>query len=584
MSHATEVFQPLQSDDPSSVGGYRFAARLGAGGMGRVYLSHTRGGRPVAIKVVRPELADDPDFRRRFAREIKAARQVKGAYTAELIDADADGVPPWLATLYVPGPSLTQAVTRRGPLPVPALLWLMAGVAEALQVIHAEGIVHRDLKPSNVLLAPDGPRVIDFGIALAAGGTSYTAPGSTIGTPSFMAPEQVSGGEITPAADVFALGQTAAFAALGRTLYGDGPAVNVQYRILHSEPDLSLLPDALRPLFARCLAAEPAERATPAEIVEWCRKRLGAEAGTRGGPAVWREVAGPETVAPAPVAVHDPTPALPLQPTLTPTAATAPAPLLAPPYPQPQFGWPKQQLTAEERRTRRRRTALVTAAGVTGGVLLVVALAWTLTDAIGRFGDDDTSGSSSSATGPAGRSTASPTGSSPGPSSDTSDASEKPDSSGPSAVGAGDDASGGDTSGDDTSATDADGNPWPDVFAPVTVDAKNRLSLENPPSMKGNKGDIHLSCETASCELKGEHTVFMQIMGGHGTGLDMCRLMLNSADDHSWTLAATAVGTEFCMKDDKGNIGLFVVKTKSTSLPEQAFLQGDLTVWPNADR
>ncbi|MGW0784262.1 serine/threonine-protein kinase [Streptomyces sp. NPDC002913] len=577
MSHATEVFQPLQSDDPPSVGGYRFAARLGAGGMGRVYLSHTQGGRPVAIKVVRPELADDPDFRRRFAREIKAARQVKGAYTAELIDADADGVPPWLATLYVPGPSLTQAVTRRGPLPVPAVLWLMAGVAEALQVIHAEGIVHRDLKPSNVLLAPDGPRVIDFGIALAAGGTSYTAPGSTIGTPSFMAPEQVSGGEITPAADVFALGQTAAFAALGRTLYGDGPAVNVQYRILHSEPDLSLLPDALRPLFARCLAAEPAERATPAEIVEWCRQRLGAEAGTSGGPAVWQEVAGPETVAPVPV--PDPTPALPQQPTLTPTAATASAPLLPPPYPQPQFGWPKKQLTAQERRTRRRRTALITAAGVTGGLLLVVALAWTLTDAIGRFGDDDASGSRTSATGPAAQSSASPSGSSPGPSSDAEDASEKPDSSGPTAVGAGDD-----TSGSDASATDPDGNPWPQVFAPVTVDAKNRLSLENPPSLKGNKGDIYLSCKEVACALKGEHTVFMQMMGGHGTDLDMCRLMLNSADKHSWTLAAAAAGTEFCMKDDKGNIGLLVIQTKSTSLPELAFVQGDLTVWPNADR
>ncbi|MCX5410551.1 serine/threonine-protein kinase [Streptomyces sp. NBC_00059] len=577
MSHTTEVFQPLQSDDPPSVGGYRFAARLGAGGMGRVYLSHTQGGRPVAIKVVRPELADDPDFRRRFAREIKAARQVKGAYTAELIDADADGVPPWLATLYVPGPSLTQAVTRRGPLPVPAVLWLMAGVAEALQVIHAEGIVHRDLKPSNVLLAPDGPRVIDFGIALAAGGTSYTAPGSTIGTPSFMAPEQVSGGEITPAADVFALGQTAAFAALGRTLYGDGPAVNVQYRILHSEPDLSLLPDALRPLFARCLAAEPTERATPAEIVEWCRQRLGAEAGTSGGPAVWQEVAGPETVAPVPV--PDPTPALPQQPTLTPTAATASAPLLPPPYPQPQFGWPKKQLTAQERRTRRRRTALITAAGVTGGLLLVVALAWTLTDAIGRFGDDDASGSRTSATGPAAQSSASPSGSSPGPSSDAEDASEKPDSSGPTAVGAGDD-----TSGSDASATDPDGNPWPQVFAPVTVDAKNRLSLENPPSLKGNKGDIYLSCKEIGCALKGEHTVFMQMMGGHGTDLDMCRLMLNSADKHSWTLAAAAAGTEFCMKDDKGNIGLLVIQTKSTSLPELAFVQGDLTVWPNADR
>ncbi|MGW4750730.1 protein kinase domain-containing protein, partial [Streptomyces sp. NPDC004290] len=143
---AAEVFQPLQADDPHLVAGYRLAARLGAGGMGRVYLSHTQGGRPLAIKVVRPELADDPAIRRRFRREIAAARRVRGAYTAELIDADADGAPPWLATLYVPGPSLTEAVARRGPLPVPAVLWLMAGVAEALGAIHGAGIVHRDLK------------------------------------------------------------------------------------------------------------------------------------------------------------------------------------------------------------------------------------------------------------------------------------------------------------------------------------------------------------------------------------------------------------------------------------------------------
>ncbi|MEV8409373.1 serine/threonine-protein kinase, partial [Streptomyces niveus] len=168
MDEVRDVFQPLQAADPVEVAGYRLAARLGAGGMGRVYLAHTQGGRPVAIKVVRPELADDPDFRRRFGREIRAAQRVRGAYTAELIDADADGVPPWLATLYVPGPSLAEAVARQGPLSVTAVLWLMAGMAEALQAIHAEGIVHRDLKPSNVLLAADGPRVIDFGIALAA--------------------------------------------------------------------------------------------------------------------------------------------------------------------------------------------------------------------------------------------------------------------------------------------------------------------------------------------------------------------------------------------------------------------------------
>ncbi|MEU6664744.1 serine/threonine-protein kinase [Streptomyces sp. NPDC046727] len=537
MEHATEVFQPLQADDPPVVAGYRLAARLGAGGMGRVYLSHTQGGRPVAIKVVRPELADDPDFRRRFGREIQAARRVRGAYTAELIDADADAVPPWLATLYVPGPSLAEAVARRGPLPVPAVLWLMAGVAEALQAIHAEGIVHRDLKPSNVLLAADGPRVIDFGIALAADGTAYTATGGTIGTPSFMAPEQASGGEVTAATDVFALGQTAAFAALGRSLYGDGPALNVLYRIVHSEPELSLLPEPLRPLLARCLAADPAERATPAEIVEWCRQRLGEDADAGGGPAVWREITGPEVVVPAPV--PEPTPA----------------------YPQPLYGWP--QPTVEQRKTRRRRTALITAAGVAGGALLVAALAWTVMDAKGRLGSRDKADSHTSATGPSARSSASAPGSS---------------SSDSSALGAGDR-----TSGTSPSASASPRDPQPEDFAPVMLDAKTSLSLKaKEPWRQDRKGDIRFDCQEPSCELKSDSTVFVQMMGAHGTTLDECRLILRSADKRSWTLAASAAGTEFCMKDSAGNIGLFVIQVKSTAMPDIAFLQGDLTVWRNA--
>ncbi|MFE9725843.1 serine/threonine-protein kinase [Streptomyces sp. NPDC005794] len=554
MSHSTEGFLPLQAGDPPVVAGYRLAARLGAGGMGRVYLSHTQGGRPVAIKVVRPELADDPVFRRRFGREIKAARKVRGAYTAELIDADADGLPPWSATLYVPGPSLTEAVTRNGPLPVPAVLWLMAGVAEALQAIHAEGIVHRDLKPSNVLLATDGPRVIDFGIALAADGTSYTATGGTIGTPSFMAPEQASGGEITAATDVFALGLTAAFAALGRPLYGDGSAVNVLYRIVHSEPDLSLLPQSLRPLFARCLAADPAERATPEEVVEWCRHRLGPDADAGGGPAVWREVTGPEVVVPAPI--PEPTPAYPQPP--------VPAP--APAYPQP--GWP--QPTPERRKARKRRTALIAAAGVTGGALLVVALAWSLMDAMNRLGDRDAAGSESSATGPGARpSSASVPGSSSGPSSDASDS---------SAAGSGNGASG-------PAATESASpqEPRPEGFTLVDLHAKNSLSLKSSePELTSRKGDIRFSCESSGCELKGDRTVFVQIFGGHGTTLDECRLMLRSARYHSWSLAAAAAGTEICMKDAEGNIGLYVIQTKSTAIPELAFLQGDLTVWRDA--
>ncbi|MFJ4948602.1 serine/threonine-protein kinase [Streptomyces sp. NPDC088760] len=543
MDQVTGVFQPLQADDPPVVAGYRLAARLGAGGMGRVYLSHTQGGRPVALKVVRPELADDPDFRRRFRREITAARRVRGAYTAELIDADADGTPPWLATLYVPGPSLTEAVARRGPLPVAAVLWLMAGVAEALQAIHAEGIVHRDLKPSNVLLAADGPRVIDFGIALAADGTSYTATGGTIGTPSFMAPEQAAGDEVTAATDVFALGQTAAFAALGRPLYGDGPALNVLYRIVHSDPDLDLLPEPLRPLLARCLAADPAERATPAEVVEWCRQRLGADADAGGGPAVWREITGPEVAVPAPV--PEPT-------------RVHPQPLVT--YPQPLTGWPR--LTPQERTARRRRAALISVVGVLGGALLVALLAWSVMDTRNQSsGRTVATGSSPVDEVASARASASSSGSAPG-------------SSRASDPGAGDSA---------PSASASPREPRPEGFAQVWLDAKTSLSLgDKNPERKDRKGDIRFDCRAAGCELKSDSVVFMQMFGAHGTTLDECRLMLRSADRHSWTLAAAAPGTEFCMKDTEGNIGLYVIQTKSTAMPDIAFLTADLTVWRNA--
>lgn len=570
MNHATNVFQPLQAGDPPVVAGYRLAARLGAGGMGRVYLSHTQGGRPVAIKVVRPELADDPDFRRRFGREIKAARRVRGAYTAELIDADADGVPPWLATLYVPGPSLTDAVARNGPLPVPAVLWLMAGVAEALQAIHAEGIVHRDLKPSNVLLAADGPRVIDFGIALAADGTAYTATGNAIGTPTFMAPEQASGDEITAATDIFALAQTAAYAALGRPLYGEGSGVQVMYRIVHSEPDLALLPEPLRPLFARCLAADPAERATPAEVVEWCRQRLAA-ADAGGGPAVWREITGPEIVVPAPVSA----------PTLV-----HPQPFTGSPY--PPAGWIPP--TPEDRKARRRRTALLTAAGVAGGALLLGLLAWGVGDAMGRYDDrrnaaDSSASGGGSAAGPAAGSSASARGSSRDPDdtanssgSSGSPASNTAGSSDSGAVDAGERAAGGSPS---SPASPSD--PRPEGYGQLMVDAKQPLSLKKPgEKVKADKGDVRFGCRSYDCALESDASVFVQIFGKPGTTLDECRLIVNHSKQHRLPLAAAAGGTEICIKDPAGDIALFVVGTKSTAIPDLAFVDGDLTVWRGA--
>ncbi|MEV1090658.1 serine/threonine-protein kinase, partial [Streptomyces microflavus] len=265
------VFQPLEESDPRTVAGYRLTAKLGSGGMGKVYLSYTPGGRPVAIKVIRPDFSEDAEFRRRFQQEVQAAQRVQGLYTAPVIDSDTESAQQWLATAYVPGPSLAAAVAEHGPLPVPAILLLIAGMAEALHVIHGAGIVHRDLKPSNVLLAADGPRVIDFGIARAADATSLTGSGVTVGTPAFMAPEQAAGRAVTAATDIFALGQVASYASTGAPAFGEGTSHGVLYRIVHEEPDLTGVPEELRELVTRCLAKSPEDRPSVAEVIDLCR-------------------------------------------------------------------------------------------------------------------------------------------------------------------------------------------------------------------------------------------------------------------------------------------------------------------------
>ncbi|MFB7950418.1 serine/threonine-protein kinase [Kitasatospora phosalacinea] len=267
------VFQPLLPDDPREVGGYRLFARLGAGGMGRVYLSYTPGGRPVALKVVRPEFAEDSEFRRRFAQEVSSAQRIHGLYTAQVIDSGGlESGAPWLVTSYVPGPSLQQVVREHGALPVRTVLLLVGGIAEALQAIHSVQVVHRDLKPANVLVASDGPRVIDFGIARAADATALTGTGYRIGSPAFMSPEQAQGRKVSPATDVFALGALAAYVAGGAPPFGDGPDTAVLYRVVHEEPDLGTVPAPLRELIGRCLAKDPADRPTPAEIIQAARE------------------------------------------------------------------------------------------------------------------------------------------------------------------------------------------------------------------------------------------------------------------------------------------------------------------------
>lgn len=337
---ASQVFQPLAADDPATIAGYRLAAKLGAGGMGKVYLSYTPGGRPVAIKVIRPEFGEDPEFRRRFAQEVQSAQRVQGLFTAPVIDADTNSAQPWLATAYVPGPSLADAVVAHGALPVEAVLLLIAGMAEALHVIHGAGIVHRDLKPSNVLLAADGPRVIDFGIAYAADATSLTGSGVTIGTPSFMAPEQAAGRRVTPATDIFALGQVAAYAATGSPAFGEGTSHGVLYRIVHEEADLTGVPERLMELVSRCLAKDPEARPSVAEVIALCQT-ANAETVLRR-PEDWlpKPVAADITVraaAPAPVQTPPPPAAAPV---VAPSAAHAPTTPAAPSTPPPGFGPP----------------------------------------------------------------------------------------------------------------------------------------------------------------------------------------------------------------------------------------------------
>ncbi len=271
-------YRQLEPGDPATVGPYRTEAVLGAGGMGRVYLGRTPAGAALAVKVVHREFADDPGFRRRFEQEIATARMVHGLYTVPVVDADAKAERPWLATAYVPAASLRYVVTESGPLTAETGLRLVAGVAEALQSLHAAGVVHRDLKPSNVLLAGDGPRVIDFGIARAADATSVTGTGVLAGTPAYLAPEYIRGQEVTGAVDVFALGVLAYFAVTGRLAFGGGHSHAVTYRILEQEPDLAGCPEPLRRVVAACLDKQPQRRPAPAEIIQHCQGNTPAPA------------------------------------------------------------------------------------------------------------------------------------------------------------------------------------------------------------------------------------------------------------------------------------------------------------------
>jgi eukaryotic-like serine/threonine-protein kinase len=246
---------------PKRLGAYEILRELGSGGMGRVYLGRSRSGGLVAVKAIRPELALDATFRERFVREISAARSVGGAFTAPVVDADPHGDPPWLATAYVEGPSLDESVREGGPLPEDEVWRLGARLAEALGAIHAAGVVHRDLKPQNVLLAADGPRLIDFGIALIDSASRLTGTGLVLGTPGYMAPEQLKGLGATTASDVFSLGAVLAYAATGRPPFNDGQGAH--YGTISGWPDLGSISPALREVIGRCTTKAAELRPTP---------------------------------------------------------------------------------------------------------------------------------------------------------------------------------------------------------------------------------------------------------------------------------------------------------------------------------
>ncbi|WP_333740561.1 serine/threonine-protein kinase, partial [Streptomyces sp. IBSBF 2806] len=285
--------EPLRSSDPARIADHRLLGRLGAGGMGVVYLARTPGGALVALKVLLAEYAEEPGFKERFRREVEIARRVDSPWAVPLVDADPDAEAPWLATAFVPGPSLGEAVVAHGPLTEPGVRLIGARLAEALGEVHRAGLVHRDLKPGNVLIAHDGPRLIDFGIARAPEDTALTATGLVVGTPGYLSPEQAmgpGGDGIGPASDVFSLGCVLAFAATGRAPFGRGAVDALLYRAVHDPADLDGMPPRLREVVEACLEKEPARRPEAAELV----RRL--TAGDDPRTAVWAD-GGPQQAA-----------------------------------------------------------------------------------------------------------------------------------------------------------------------------------------------------------------------------------------------------------------------------------------------
>ncbi|MFD4592834.1 serine/threonine-protein kinase [Streptomyces rubiginosohelvolus] len=578
---STDPFQPLKADDPAVVGGYRLAAVLGAGGMGKVYLSYTPGGRPLAIKVIRAEFGEDPEFRRRFQQEVRSAQRVQGLYTAPVIDSDTEGAQPWLATAYVPGPSLAHAVARHGGLPLRSVLLLTVGVAEALGVIHGAGIVHRDLKPANVLLAADGPRVIDFGIARAADTTALTGTGVSVGTPAFMAPEQAAAGTVTPATDVFALGQIAAYAAIGAPAFGEGPSHAVLYRIVHEDPDLSRLPDELRPLVSRCLSRDPADRPALADIIRMCHE-ISPEPLRQGEDWLPQEVAGSITErlrmpAPAPTpppqpstaptptefAPQSPVPGSPYTPTehviaaaptqTGPAAGSPPAPPGTPAYPATPHGPNSPSHNAIYRpssgvpqRDKPRRTGLIVTVSVVGAIVVLGVLGSLLRNFAGQDDKDPSAGNGK----------------------DGSSAS-----------------SGGGEGGGQQKA------PTPVSYKGIDIPEGYFVMLaDNPPrpDRSGNgrsssEADLHFQPKRLnvvdSDELRTRNGKLILLNGGQKGSLETCRTATRYTEEIP--LDQLTEGSQICVISNAGHIALAVYRGASGSGDPSAYVSLDLTVWRN---
>ncbi|MDW6058480.1 serine/threonine-protein kinase [Streptomyces sp. FXJ1.4098] len=427
-----------EADRPVA-GPYRLVAELGRGGMGRVLLGVAPDGRLVAVKVVRSQFVEDDGFRTRFRREVEASSKVSGAYTAAVVDADADAPLPWLASVFVPGPALGQVVENVAPLPPESTVRLAAGLAAALAEIHRAGLIHRDLKPSNVLLAADGPRVIDFGIARAIDSeniTKITHTGWLVGSPAFMSPEQAESRELTPASDVFSLGAVLFQACTGRAPFAGSSTLQMLYNVVHSEPDLAPVPDELRGLVERCLDKDPSQRPTPAGILELIGQLApsarpwpaavhdlidaqqaeiarvlglpedgGALVESGAGTVVLRAEPGADGTARLPV---DPPTAPPVVPTAAPQHPDRPAdPPVAPPHPAPPAAPPADPAAGARRASRRVFLLGALGAGVTAAVAVPLA--------VDRFSGSSakggSGGSQSSSTSPSQAKSPSPSGS-----------------------------------------------------------------------------------------------------------------------------------------------------------------------------